>query len=141
MNINENFIIPGFIATGIASGIKKDDVSDLGLIFSEFPAITLGLYTTNKIKAAPIILNMERQGGSLSQAIIVNSGNANACTGKAGIEDAKRIISQLESTCLEILEHCCILLKKVMLTILERFLMLLITLAKLVGRTSSICFA
>jgi glutamate N-acetyltransferase/amino-acid N-acetyltransferase len=95
MNINENFIIPGFIATGIASGIKKDDVSDLGLIFSEFPAITLGLYTTNKIKAAPIILNMERKGSSLSQAIIVNSGNANACTGKAGIEDAKRIISQL----------------------------------------------
>ena len=81
MNINENFIIPGFLATGIASGIKKDGSPDLGLIFSEVPAMTVGVYTTNKIKAAPVILNMEKKDKSISQAIIVNSGNANACTG------------------------------------------------------------
>ncbi|MDY6864203.1 MAG: bifunctional glutamate N-acetyltransferase/amino-acid acetyltransferase ArgJ [Thermodesulfobacteriota bacterium] len=95
MNVNKNFIIPGFAAAGIAAGIKKDGGPDLGLIFSEFPAVTMGAYTTNKIKSAPVILNIKRSEDPFSRAIIVNSGNANACTGNKGLEDAKSIISHL----------------------------------------------
>jgi glutamate N-acetyltransferase/amino-acid N-acetyltransferase len=65
----------------------------LGLIYSEVPAQVAGLFTTNAIKAAPVQLDMERIKGGLCQAVIINSGNANACTGLQGLKDAKRISS------------------------------------------------
>ncbi|MGH7909835.1 MAG: bifunctional glutamate N-acetyltransferase/amino-acid acetyltransferase ArgJ [Thermodesulfobacteriota bacterium] len=80
--------IPGFLGCGISSGIKKNGKKDLGLIFSTVPAKVAGFFTTNVVKAAPVILGIERVKGGLCQAIIVNSGNANACTGKRGLEDA-----------------------------------------------------
>ncbi|GIW48051.1 MAG: arginine biosynthesis bifunctional protein ArgJ [Deltaproteobacteria bacterium] len=83
--------VPGFLASAIASGIKKNEKKDLALIFSKTPASAAGLFTTNVVKAAPVLVGMERVKSGLCQAIVVNSGNANACTGKRGIRDAKYI--------------------------------------------------
>ncbi|WP_134700539.1 bifunctional glutamate N-acetyltransferase/amino-acid acetyltransferase ArgJ [Ammoniphilus sp. YIM 78166] len=89
--IDGNIATPkGFKATGIYSGIKKVEKHDLGLILSEVPAEAAGVYTTNLFQAAPLVVtkeSIEKQGKL--QAIIVNSGNANACTGDRGIEDAR----------------------------------------------------
>jgi len=80
--------IPGFLGCGISSGIKKNGKKDLGLIFSKIPAKAAGVFTTNVVKAAPVLLGMERIKSGFCQAVVVNSGNANACTGKRGLEDA-----------------------------------------------------
>ena len=80
--------IPGFLGCGISSGIKRNGKKDLGLIFSTVTAKVAGVFTTNVVKAAPVILGIERVKGGRCQAIIVNSGNANACTGKKGLENA-----------------------------------------------------
>ncbi len=88
-----DFKVNGFLFSGISSGIKKDGSRDLGLIYSEVPAQVAGLFTTNAVKAAPVQLDMDRIKGGLCQALIVNSGNANACTGSQGLRDARRISS------------------------------------------------
>ena len=86
-----DFKVQGFLFSGISAGIKKDGKRDLGLIYSEVPAQVAGLFTTNAVKAAPVQLDRERIKKGLCQAIVVNSGNANACTGSRGLKDAKRI--------------------------------------------------
>ena len=78
--------VKGFSAAAVQAGIKYAGRLDLGLIFSQAPAVTAGAFTTNKVKAAPVQLDMERLRSGLAQAILVNSGNANACTGQAGME-------------------------------------------------------
>lgn len=78
----------GFKAAGIAAGIKKNGNKDLGLIFSEKPATTAAVFTKNAVKAAPVIIDMERIKSGVCQAVIANSGNANCCTGKQGLADA-----------------------------------------------------
>jgi glutamate N-acetyltransferase / amino-acid N-acetyltransferase len=88
-----DFKISGFLFSGVQVGIKKDGRRDLGLICSETPAQVAGLFTTNAVKAAPVLLDMERAKGGLCQAIVVNSGNANACTGRQGLRDARKISS------------------------------------------------
>ena len=70
------------------AAIKKPGRKDLGLIYSQVEANMAGAFTTNKVKAAPVMLDMKRIKSGKGQAIIVNSGNANACTGKRGMEDA-----------------------------------------------------
>jgi glutamate N-acetyltransferase/amino-acid N-acetyltransferase len=80
--------VPGFSGSSIASGIKKGGEKDLSLIFSEIPARAAGIFTTNRFKAAPVILDMERIKSGRSQAVVVNSGNANAATGQEGLGDA-----------------------------------------------------
>jgi glutamate N-acetyltransferase/amino-acid N-acetyltransferase len=79
----------GFKAAGIASGLKKNGEKDLGLIYSEVRAKVAGVFTRNKVKAAPLLLNIDRIKSGIGRAIIVNSGNANCCTGDQGIQDAK----------------------------------------------------
>lgn len=81
-------IVPGFKAAGIYAGIKKREKKDLAIIFSEVEARAAGLFTTNHVKAAPVILDIERIRSGKGQAIVANSGNANACTGKKGYSDA-----------------------------------------------------
>jgi glutamate N-acetyltransferase/amino-acid N-acetyltransferase len=88
-----DFKVPGFLFSGISAGIKKDGKKDLGLIYSEVPAQVAGLFTTNAVKAAPVRIGVERIKKSLGQAVIINSGNANACTGSQGLKDGKRISS------------------------------------------------
>ena len=85
----ENLICPGFVAAGVASGLKKSGEKDLGIIFSKIPAKAAGVFTTNMVKAAPVLLDMERVKSGTCQAVIVNSGNANCCTGDKGLDDAK----------------------------------------------------
>lgn len=81
--------VPGFVAGAVAAGLKKDGKKDLGMIFSEVPACAVGVFTTNQVQAAPVLLDKERIKAGLCQAIVANSGNANACTGQRGIEDAE----------------------------------------------------
>ena len=88
---DSRFKVQGFLFSGISAGIKRDGKRDLGLIYSEVPAQAAGLFTTNAVKAAPVQLDMERMKKGLCQAIVVNSGNANACTGSQGLRDANRV--------------------------------------------------
>lgn len=80
--------VSGFLASGISAGLKKSGKKDLGIIYSTKPAVCAAVFTTNKSKAAPIHLCMENQKSDFIQAIVVNSGNANACTGDKGLENA-----------------------------------------------------
>ena len=91
-----NLSINGFKSAGISCGIKKGGEKDLALIYSELPATLAGVFTKNKIKAAPVLIDMQRIKKGLCQAIIINSGNANACTGKKGMEDAKSMAAAVE---------------------------------------------
>jgi glutamate N-acetyltransferase/amino-acid N-acetyltransferase len=83
--------VPGFVAGAVAAGIKKGGSKDLGMIFSEVPACAAGVFTTNRVQAAPVLLDKERIRSGRCQAIVANSGNANACTGKGGVDDAKAV--------------------------------------------------
>jgi len=83
----------GFKAAGVAAGLKKKGKKDLGLMVSQVPATVAGVFTKNRVKAAPVILDRERIKTGVCQAIIVNSGNANCCTGEQGIRDAETMAS------------------------------------------------
>ncbi|PYL29695.1 MAG: bifunctional ornithine acetyltransferase/N-acetylglutamate synthase, partial [Verrucomicrobia bacterium] len=80
----------GFKAAAVFCGIKRRKL-DLALIASDVPAAVAGMFTTNQVCAAPVKLSAQRAAKRFAQAIIVNSGNANACTGRQGIRDAKRM--------------------------------------------------
>ena len=81
--------VKGFKFSAVEAAVKTPGRLDLGLIFSEVPAVAAGVFTTNKVKAAPVVLGIERIKDGLCQAIVVNSGNANACTGIRGMDDAR----------------------------------------------------
>ena len=88
---------PGFLTAGVASGLKKNGKKDLGLIYSETPAAVAAMFTRNLVKAAPVILDQQRTANGSGRAVIVNSGNANCCTGEQGMQDAMhmgRLIAQ-----------------------------------------------
>ena len=87
MNKTE-YSVPGFRASSIAAGLRKVNTLDMVLIFSDKQATAAGVFTTNKVKAAPVLLNMERIKRGKARAIIANAGNANACTGDKGLENA-----------------------------------------------------
>jgi len=88
-------IIKGFQYSAVAAGIRKKNRLDLGLIFCEMPAVAAGVFTTSRVKAAPVMLDMERIRQGRAQAILVNSGVANACTGKVGMQVAQECSCQL----------------------------------------------
>ena len=79
----------GYSAWGLASGIKQKGLADLALVYSEFPAKAAGVFTTNKVKAAPVIVSREHLHNENARAIIINSGNANACIGPEGLASAQ----------------------------------------------------
>lgn len=81
--------IKGFLFSAVQAGIRYADRLDLGLVYSETPCVTAGLFTTNQVKAAPVVIDRERLKGGHAQAILVNSGCANACTGTKGMEVAR----------------------------------------------------
>jgi glutamate N-acetyltransferase/amino-acid N-acetyltransferase len=94
----------GFLASGVFCDIKrlgtgkgsqKGKKLDLALIVSEVPATVAGMFTTNQVCAAPVKVCVERVKRGKAQAIVVNSGNANACTGKQGMKDAREMTSVL----------------------------------------------
>ena len=78
----------GFLFSTIEAAIKYPNRKDLALIYSKVEASIAGTFTTNRIKAAPVLLDMKKVRSGKGQAIVVNSGNANACTGKKGMRDA-----------------------------------------------------
>ena len=80
----------GFQAAGIACGIKAAaGAKDLALIYSEAPAQVAGLFTKNRVQAAPVLVTRQRVRRGTCRGVIVNSGNANACTGEQGLKDAE----------------------------------------------------
>jgi glutamate N-acetyltransferase/amino-acid N-acetyltransferase len=81
-------IIKDFSYGAVAAGIKYQDRLDLGLIYSSVPVVTAGVFTTNQVRAAPVQLSIDRLKQGRCQAVLVNSGCANACTGKQGMEAA-----------------------------------------------------
>ncbi|MEK6694501.1 MAG: bifunctional ornithine acetyltransferase/N-acetylglutamate synthase, partial [Nitrospirota bacterium] len=80
--------VPGILAAGVAAGLKKGAALDLALIFSERESAVAGVFTTNKVVAPPLLLDRRRLRRGKGRAIIINSGNANACTGRQGYADA-----------------------------------------------------
>jgi len=87
--------VPGFQFAGVACGIKKSKKKDLALIFSDRPATAAAIFTTNRVKAAPVLVGMKRIRRGMVQAIVINSGNANACTGSRGVQDAEAMCRQV----------------------------------------------
>jgi len=94
----------GFLASGVFCDIKrlgtgkgsnKGQKRDLALIVSEVPATVAGMFTTNQVCAAPVKVCVEHVKQGVAQAIVVNSGNANACTGKQGLKDAREMTAWL----------------------------------------------
>lgn len=81
--------VPGFLFGAGLAKIKKTTGSDLGLIYSDRPCVAAGVFTKNRVQAAPVMIGKKRLRTGSAQAILVNSGNANACTGDRGIADAR----------------------------------------------------
>ena len=81
---------------GTGKGSNKGPKRDLALIVSETPATVAGMFTTNQVCAAPVKICVERMPSGTAQAVVVNSGNANACTGKQGLADAREMVSFTE---------------------------------------------
>lgn len=82
----------GFLASGIRAGIKKTgDKKDLALVWSEARCSAAAVYTRNKVVGQPLVVTREHLADGYAQAVIVNSGNANTCTGEPGIAAARRM--------------------------------------------------
>lgn len=81
----------GFFATGVACGIKKNGKKDIAVVCSEETAAAAGVFTTNLVKGHSLQVTMEHIKNGYANAIIINSGNANACVGEQGYKDAKEI--------------------------------------------------
>lgn len=78
----------GFLASGLAAGIKKSGKKDLGLLYSDVPAVAAGAFTTNRFQASPVKISKIHLKNKTHQAIIVNSGNANCANGRSGDKNA-----------------------------------------------------
>ena len=98
LNILENGLIEpkGFRATGVSCGLKEGGFKDVGLVISETPCDAACSFTKNKIKAAPVMLDIARVDNKIS-AVVVNSGNANCLTGKIGDENALEMTRMIEN--------------------------------------------
>src|SRR5437667_12063432 len=90
-------LVAGFKTAAVAAGIKAGGVLDLALIYSEKPAAAAAVFTQNTFIAAPLIVSKKHleETGHRARTILVNSGNANAATGEAGIEAARICIEAL----------------------------------------------
>lgn len=81
--------VDGFLAGAVRAGIREDvDKLDLGILYSEEPCSAAGVFTSNRVKAAPILLCQKHLADGRAQAIVANSGCANACTGEEGLREA-----------------------------------------------------
>jgi glutamate N-acetyltransferase/amino-acid N-acetyltransferase len=92
-----NLMCQGFLAAGVAAGIKKNKKKDLGIIYSSVAANVAGVFTNNRVQASCVIFNKKRVKSGKARAIITNSGNANCCTGDKGMEDTVAMASFVES--------------------------------------------
>ncbi len=81
----------GVRAAGVHAGIKAAEAKDVALIVTDTPATAAGVFTQNSVTAAPVIVCREHLKAGQVQAVIINSGNANACTGEVGMANARRM--------------------------------------------------
>lgn len=83
--------VAGFRASGVHAGLKKDGALDFSLVVSDVDCVAAGVFTRNKVKAAPVLLDMERLAGDPEsiRAVATNTISANACTGSIGLENAR----------------------------------------------------
>ncbi|KAB2951374.1 bifunctional glutamate N-acetyltransferase/amino-acid acetyltransferase ArgJ [Heliorestis acidaminivorans] len=84
----------GFQASGVAAAIKKPGRLDMALIYSEKPCNAAAVYTTNKVQAAPLTVTREHIAAGALRAVVINAGNANACTGEQGLENARTMATK-----------------------------------------------
>ncbi|MCL5056773.1 MAG: bifunctional glutamate N-acetyltransferase/amino-acid acetyltransferase ArgJ [Actinobacteria bacterium] len=84
----------GFKASGVSAGVKYIGKKDVAVVYSERDASVAGVFTTNTVKAYPVLLNMERVKAGKARAVVVNSGNANACNGPRGMDDARAMTAE-----------------------------------------------
>ena len=96
-------LVAGFRAAGVHAGLKKDGALDFSLVVSEVDCVAAGVFTRNKVKAAPVLLDMERLAGDAEsiRAVATNTISANACTGSIGLKNA-RATSDLVAEALDI---------------------------------------
>ncbi|MBW7996725.1 MAG: bifunctional glutamate N-acetyltransferase/amino-acid acetyltransferase ArgJ [Candidatus Glassbacteria bacterium] len=92
--------VPAFRASGTACGIKAGNLPDLGVILADRPCAAAGVFTTNRLQAAPVLYCREVLAAEAEniRAVVVNSGNANACTGSRGMDNARRTAQLAEQT-------------------------------------------
>ena len=83
--------VSGVRAAGVHAGIKAAEAKDVALIVTDTPATAAGVFTKNSVTAAPVLVCREHLSDGQAQAVIVNSGNANACTGEVGMANAQRM--------------------------------------------------
>jgi len=93
--MSDELLIGGFSFSAVKAGIRGKDRLDVGLIFCEQPASAAAVYTTNIVQAAPVLLGKERIASGRAQAVMINSGIANACTGEKGMDNAIRSAAML----------------------------------------------
>lgn len=92
--------VRGFSVAGVHAGLKKTGALDFALIKSNVPCVTAGVFTTNKVKAAPVLVNMERVANNPQKirAVAINTVSANACTGQQGLDNAYRMAEMVAET-------------------------------------------
>ena len=83
--------VSGVRAAGVHAGLKKSEKKDVALIVTDTPAVAAGVFTKNSVTAAPVQVCRQHLADATAQAIIVNSGNANACTGELGMANAQQM--------------------------------------------------
>ena len=103
VEINNGITAPkGFLSSGIHCGVKEGyNKKDLALIYSKIPCTAAGVYTSNKVKGAPILVCKKHLDNDTAQAIIANSGNANTCNGDDGVSKAEKM-TELAASALKI---------------------------------------
>ena len=90
----------GFRAAGVYSGVKRDTTKlDLSLVVSDRPAVAAGVYTENRVFAAPVEFDRARTPSDSIRLVVINSGNANACTGPRGLRDAEQMARLAAEAC------------------------------------------
>ena len=87
----------GFSAAGVAAGLKAGDALDLALVVAEQPSPVAAVFTTNKVAAAPVLVSRRHVAGGAARAVVINAGNANACTGAQGERDAEATAAAVAS--------------------------------------------
>lgn len=87
--VKRPIVVPGFRFAGVACGLKPSGKKDIALIVSDVPTTTAAAFTTNKVKAAPVVIGQERIRSGRIQAVVINSGNANASTAQPGLQLAR----------------------------------------------------
>ena len=87
--------VPGIRASGVHGGLKPDNQKDVALIVADWPSVAAGAFTRNRVCAATVLLSREHLNNPVAQAIVVNSGNANACTGEQGLDNARQMAAMV----------------------------------------------